>query len=266
MHYISEISKTKAIHRWSMIFLTGLICWAAITDSSQPVMAASGEIRESVDVLLFTKTSGFRHAIIEFGSDVIVNLGEEGDFKITSTEDAGIFTDDQLAGFKAIIFFNTSNDVLNEEQKEAFQKYIRNGGGFVGIHQGITTHQEWDWFLNMVGGGMKFDSHPGVKEGVVIRLENGSHSSTVHMPDEWTIIEEIHNYTVNPRLLTNVLLNVDESSYEGGNMGDHPISWYHEFEGGRIFCTGLGHTEEIFEDELFQKHLIGGIRWAAELK
>ena len=61
----------------------------------------------------------------------------------------------------------------------------------------------------------------------------------------------------------NILINLNEKSYKGGKMGDaHPIAWYHEFEGGRVFYTGLGHTDETYSDAEFLKHLKGGITYA----
>jgi type 1 glutamine amidotransferase len=56
-------------------------------------------------------------------------------------------------------------------------------------------------------------------------------------------------------------MNLDEKSYQGCKIGDkHPISWTQHYDGGEVFYTGLGHTEESFDEPEFQKHLIGGIR------
>jgi type 1 glutamine amidotransferase len=67
-------------------------------------------------------------------------------------------------------------------------------------------------------------------------------------------------------------MSLDESSLMrlGRNpdevkMGDHPIAWYHEYDGGRSFYTGFGHAPESFEDKIFKSHLAGGIEWAAGL-
>jgi hypothetical protein len=63
----------------------------------------------------------------------------------------------------------------------------------------------------------------------------------------------------------NVLLTLDESSYSGKKMGEkHPIAWYHYYEGGRVFYTGLGHTDEIYDNEDYRKHIVGAINWAGK--
>ncbi|MBT8399262.1 MAG: PQQ-dependent sugar dehydrogenase, partial [Rhodothermia bacterium] len=77
--------------------------------------------------------------------------------------------------------------------------------------------------------------------------------------DEW------YDYRyVNPNV--NVLLTVDEKSYKRPNekptSDAHPIAWFHEYDGGRSFYTGLGHTIESFAEPLYRRHLLGGIRYA----
>jgi type 1 glutamine amidotransferase len=60
-----------------------------------------------------------------------------------------------------------------------------------------------------------------------------------------------------------ILLKIDETSYKGGEMnGDHPMSWYHAYDGGRAFYTELGHTDESYKDPLYLNHLLGGIKYA----
>ena len=61
-----------------------------------------------------------------------------------------------------------------------------------------------------------------------------------------------------------VLLSVDESTYEGGAMGPgHPIAWHHAVGAGRSFYTALGHPIEAYADPAFRAHLAGGIRSVA---
>jgi type 1 glutamine amidotransferase len=60
-----------------------------------------------------------------------------------------------------------------------------------------------------------------------------------------------------------VLIKIDENSYQGGTNGDnHPMVWYHEYDGGRAFYTALGHTSESFTEALFIQHLWGGMEYA----
>ena len=65
-----------------------------------------------------------------------------------------------------------------------------------------------------------------------------------------------------------VLATLEESSYAPGAnaMGvDHPIAWCHNYDGGRAWYTGGGHTTEAYGEQRFIAHVLGGIKWAANL-
>ncbi|WNH08543.1 ThuA domain-containing protein [Thalassobellus suaedae] len=96
-------------------------------------------------VLVFTKTEGFRHKSIESGVQTINLLGVENDFEVTHTENAKVFTKDNLKQYGLVIFLNTTGDVLNEDQQKAFENYIKSGGSFMGIHAASDT--EFEWYL-----------------------------------------------------------------------------------------------------------------------
>jgi type 1 glutamine amidotransferase/glucose/arabinose dehydrogenase/mono/diheme cytochrome c family protein len=212
---------------------------------------------------VFTKTdtAGYRHASIPDGIEALRTLGEQHYFDVTATEDASMFTADRLSSYDAVVFLSTSGNVLNDEQQAAFEDYIRQGGGFVGIHGAAATEYDWTWYGNLVGAF--FDDHPQVQEATV-RVVDAEHPSTLHLPSPWTWTDEWYNFRSNPTDSVHVLLTVDEASYDGGTMGDdHPIAWRHEHDGGRSFYTGLGHTKESFAKEAFRTHLLEGIEWAA---
>jgi type 1 glutamine amidotransferase len=84
------------------------------------------------------------------------------------------------------------------------------------------------------------------------------------LPGEWRRTDEWYVYTSNPRSRVRVLASLDATTIKGVSMGDdHPIAWFHVFEGGRSWYTGGGHTKESFKEPLFRAHLEGGILWAA---
>jgi hypothetical protein len=207
-------------------------------------------------VLVFTKTNGYRHKSIEKGVATLRELGAEHDFQIIHTEDPLSFNLDNLSQYKLVVFLSTTLDVLGKAQEEAFEGYINNGGSFMGIHAAADTEYEWSWYGKLVGA--YFLSHPE-QQGAKIDVVDNEHSSTAHLNDTWMHFDEWYNYkNINPNI--KVLMKLDESSYEGGENGDnHPIAWYHEFDGGRAFYTGLGHTNESYDDPDFRKHLAGGI-------
>src|SRR5690242_16293322 len=90
-------------------------------------------------VLVFSKTAGFRHDSIPAGIQAIRELGAANNFTVTATEDGGAFTGANLAGYKAVVFLNTTGDVLNDTQQAAFQTYVDSGGGYLGVHAAADT-------------------------------------------------------------------------------------------------------------------------------
>ena len=210
-------------------------------------------------VLVFSKTTGFRHSSIPIGKSAIQKLGSENNFEVDTTEYAEYFNDDSLKKYSAIIFLNTTGDVLNNKQEIAMERFIQAGGGFAGIHSATDTEYDWGWYGKLVGG--YFAGHPQIQPAS-LRIVDKSHISTQHLPDLWNRKDEWYNFK-NFNKDVHVLLKIDESSYKGGTMGqDHPMAWYHDYDGGRAFYTELGHTEESYADSLYLKHILGGIQYA----
>lgn len=213
---------------------------------------------ESGSILIFTKTEGFRHQSIETGVEAVSEIASENEMTTFHTENAAYFQPDSLARFDVVLFLSTTGNILNEQQQEAFEQFIQNGGGFVGIHAAADTEYEWPWYGDLVGA--YFESHPEIQEATITVLDK-SHPATSFLPDEWVRTDEWYNYKdINPDI--NVLMNLEESTYEGGKNGEnHPTAWYHEFDGGRAFYTGSGHTEESYSDPQFRQHILGGINY-----
>ena len=225
------------------------------------LLGFAGEHSSRFEVLVFSRTEGFRHASIETGIETIRALGAAHAFGVTASEDAVHFTPESLARYQAIVFLNTTLDVLDEAQQSAMEGFVRGGGGFVGVHAAADTEYDWEWYGGLVGA--YFESHPRVQSAEVI-VTDRLHPSTQSLPAVWNHTDEWYNYRANPRANVHVLAALDESSYEGGAMGhDHPIAWAHHYDGGRSFYTGLGHTEASYRDPHMQAHLLGGIEWAA---
>ncbi|RAJ10736.1 glucose/arabinose dehydrogenase [Chitinophaga skermanii] len=224
-------------------------------------LAACSKKREGQPrVLVFSKTAGFRHESIGAGIKAIQKLGQENGFTVDTTEDAGKFVEDTLSKYAAVIFLNTTGDVLDNYQEADFERYIQAGGGYVGIHAATDTEYDWGWYNKLAGA--YFDSHPpGVHQANVNVVDN-DFIATKGLPNPWKRTDEWYNYKKRDTTV-HVLLTLDEKSYEGGNMnGNHPISWYHDYDGGRAFYTGLGHTVESYSEENFLKHILGGIKYA----
>ncbi|UBM60174.1 ThuA domain-containing protein [Marinilongibacter aquaticus] len=215
-------------------------------------------------VLVFSKTAGFRHSSIEAGIEFFKKLGQKDNIAFTFSENADDINEKNLKQFNAVVFLNTTGDILNGVQQADFERYIQAGGGLMGIHAAADTEYGWPWYNKLIGGW--FASHPG---GDVSNVQNGKmtvhiqdHPSTKHLPKTFERKDEFYDFKSFQKDLVNVLITVDEKSYKKGKMGDfHPMAWYHDYDGGKVFYTNFGHVESTFETEAdMQKHMEEGLK------
>lgn len=214
-------------------------------------------------VLVFSKTEGFRHESIATGIEAIKGIGDKNGYVVYATEDASLINDENLSGYRVVIFLNTTQDILNGQQQNDFEQFIRSGGGFVGIHAAADTEYDWPWYNGLVGA--YFSGHPNDPNvrTAEFYVNDYDHVSMDSIPERFSMTDEFYNFKSIKADLINVLLKIDENTYEGGTNGDdHPMSWYHEYDGGRSFYTALGHTPEMYSNPLFLSHLEGGIKYA----
>lgn len=238
-----------------------LLLFALLVLAAIPAVAGS---HQRFRVLVFTKTTGFRHDSIPAGIAAIKGLAEKNGFDVDASEDAAVFTPEGLKPYRVLVFLNTTGDLFNERQKAALIDYMAHSGGFVGIHAATDTEHQWQWYKDLVGA--EFSRHPAFQKAV-IRVEDRKEISTKMLPAAWEREDEWYEFTVNPRPNVHVLLTVDESTYNDGQMGkDHPFAWMHRFGGGRAWYTGCGHAPQAFSEPLVLAHLLGGIKWAARVK
>lgn len=221
----------------------------------------SAEDEPAFAVLVFSKTAGYRHDSIPAGIAAIRKLGEQNNFRVDAGEDGKVFTDANLAQYRVVVFLNTTGEVLDAGEQAAFERFIRRGGGFVGIHSATDTGYDWPWYGGLVG--TYFRRHP-VIQPATLKVVDASHESTRHLPIEWKRTDEWYDFRDDLGREIAVLIRIDETTYRGGRMGaDHPLSWYHAYDGGRAWYTALGHTAASYSEPLFIDHLRGGITWAA---
>jgi type 1 glutamine amidotransferase len=215
-------------------------------------------------ILVYSRTTGYRHASIPAGIAALEKLGARHGFTVEASEGAHSFRPDRLERYAAIVFLSTSGAVLDEPGREALTRYMRQGGSWLGIHAASTTEYEWPWFEGLVGAW--FDQHPEIQPAV-LTVEDRDHPATEFLGEKWNRTDEWYAFRSNPRERAEgekplVLLTVDEATYRGGTMGaDHPLAWCREYEGGRSFYTALGHAAETYQDPEFLAHLVGALRW-----
>lgn len=243
-----------------------------------PAVAARGG--RAPRLLVFTRTTGFRHASIETGVQTIAAMGAANGFGVDATEDPTVFSRRSLAAYDAVAFVNTTGDVLEGGQRTALERFVRGGGGWAGVHSAADSEYSSDFYTELLAGG-RFLAHPLQQPGLVVR-EDERHRSTKHLSETWLVpFEEFYSFTSSVRGRSRVLLSIDESTYlqdpntsnlptgpenplptfpgVSGVMGDHPMAWTHRVGRGRSWYTALGHEIGMYYLPEFTDHLLGGL-------
>jgi type 1 glutamine amidotransferase len=211
-------------------------------------------------VLVFSRTAAYRHEAIEPGEQALRGITAKHSGTIDITEDP-VRLAAALPSHDVLVFMMTTGDVLGPEQQTQVEQFVRRGGGYLGIHAAADTEYDWPFFQQL--NGAWFSDHPAIQPARVKR-ESAQHAAVSFLPDTWERTDEWYNFRTNPRPNVQVLLTLDESSYQGGTMGgDHPIAWCHRVDDGRAFYTGLGHTLESWQEPLFLQHIEAALLWAA---
>ncbi len=256
-----------------LLFISAFF-FTSITFPQNPVVENGHQSRKGMNVLVFTKTLGFYHDSKPNAIKALYEIAHEKKWQITFTEDSTMFSEKELRKYNAVVFLlTTGNNLLDNEEKLALQKYVEGGGGFVGVHSATDTEYKWPWYEKLVGA--HFLGHPPVHEGKLI-VENRNHPATICFgADTLKWKDEFYTFDRNPRSNSNVkvLVSIDEKSYNIDEnlwfknvnlvMGDHPLIWCQYIGRGRSFYTALGHSAELYDNEMFRKHLTGAILWAA---
>jgi len=225
---------------------------------------------KKINVLVFSKTVGFRHNSISAGLKMLSDLAQERKWILTSTENADLFTPDFLKNFDVVVFLNPTLDVLNEQQQKDFEAFMNTGKGFVGIHAAADCEYDWAWYGQL--NGAFFKTHPACQAGTVI-FENTDHPTMFPFKGMTTYrtIDEWYTFKENPRAKVHVLARLDETSLDEATMkedkwkmGDHPLIWYQEMGKTRSYYTVFGHTPEAFQDPKVKEHIGCAIDWVAK--
>jgi type 1 glutamine amidotransferase len=264
MFYYKNLSKTYFI-------FTGFLLFTALQSFSQ----------KQFKVLLITETAGWHHESIDNGIAAIQNLAATHNFDVVRQQEAVKITEESLQAFAAVIFLSTTADIFDDDEQAAFEKYIQSGKGYVGIHAASDTEYDWAWYTQLVG--RMFHIHPA-QQTAKLKILNHNFPGLEHFPNTLLWTDEWYEFGADKVSGLKNLIAVDENSYSAittwekrdvdanGNLVDrigkgmgklHPISWYHEFDGGRAFYTALGHIEKVYENQWFLDHLYGGIYYAA---
>ncbi len=220
-----------------------------------------------IRVLYCTHSAGFRHGVLPHSRDVVRRLGERHDWlSVTITDEVDAFTAETFATLDVLMLYTSGTLPLSEGQRDSLVRFVEGGGAIVGIHSASDTFHDWPWYVSAIGG--TFDGHPW-HEPVTIRIDDPDHPSTRHLVGadgarSFTIRDEIYQHkSLNPARKTLFSLDTSKLTHSVVEGREYPMAWTLRIGEGRVFYTAFGHDESVWDDERFQKHLLGGIRWAA---
>ncbi|MDZ4797470.1 MAG: ThuA domain-containing protein [Bryobacteraceae bacterium] len=233
------------------------------------LLAAAPGDRMKDRILVYTHNGkGYVHQNIPASIAAIRELAATKNIEVEASDDPAVFTNANLRRFKAVVFSNSNNEAFdNDSQKEAFQKFVREGGGVVGIHSATGSERNWPWFQSMMGG--KFVRHPKLQK-FTVRVVNTGHPATKGLPATFEWEDECYyhenvNPDIKPLLVTDPakLDDPKKAEYPGDRFGNAlPLAWYHEYGGGREFYVSLGHKDEYYKTPVLRQLILGGILWA----
>ena len=223
-------------------------------------------------ILIYSRTTGFRHSSIEAGASMLKLVGEKtGAYSAVHTEDETVFNDIELAKYDVILMLSTTNNPISKpESRAAFEKFMASNKGLVGIHAATDCHKDWPNYLEAMGG--IFDGHPwGGGDHVTLYNEGLDHPCSKMVPQGFVIRDEIYQYKDDKHFTRDkmrVLLSLDLSGpkMKKNNMkrkdNDYAVSWLRSFTGSKVFYTNLGHNEDTFLNPVALQHILTGIQYA----
>jgi type 1 glutamine amidotransferase len=217
-------------------------------------------------ILYFTHAAGYRHEVIPISREILKQIGEMSPrFEVAATEDVSAFTAEKLRGFGAVMFFTTGELPMSDSQKQALVDFVRNGGGFLGVHSATDTFYRWPEYGKLIGG--YFDQHPW-HQSVRIDVADRSDPLVAFIGPSMTLSDEIYQIRDFDVRGSHVLLRLDPASVDlaRDNVHHHPygwpLAWTRAYGNGRVFYSALGHEESVWRDARFQTLLHNAVLWA----
>jgi glucose/arabinose dehydrogenase/type 1 glutamine amidotransferase len=250
----------RRIRKLGMLLTTALaLAWSGLVAMPAPATATADPSAAPIRILVFHTSTEPAAA----GVAAIRDLGRHHGFAVDTTQDAAAFADPNLGRYRAVVFLSGAGDALSPEQETGLQQYVRAGGGFLGIADAALTQPGSAWFTGLVGG--RPGTSPTAVQRAVVEVGDRVHPASRNLPLEWPRADQWFNWSPNPVGTVHTVANLRERSYtagDGANGPYHPISWCRDYDGGRSFYTGMGHTAASFDRDL-SDHLLGAIRWTA---
>ncbi len=171
--------------------------------------------------------------------------------------------------FDAVLFYTNGETNLSPGQKQDLLDFIaKDGKGFIGVHTAAATAYGWPEYGEMLGG--VFDNHPWMISDAKIIVEEPKSPMMRAFKSGMTLRDEHYAMLPTPysRTKLDVLARIDTSSVDLKSPmvhrtdGDFPIAWIKDYGKGRVFYTGLGHTDAAWDDPRIRVMTLEAIKWA----
>lgn len=243
-----------------------LLCLLLVAALSMPAFA-QGQFK----VLVVAIPNQYHHDYAVVAKPQFERLAQAHAFDLTWSWNTRPF-DADLSQYAAIVLLNTPGDELDAAQRARFEQYVKAGGGVVAVHRALIFNPpgSWPWFEALIGRAFRI--HP-IVQTATLRVADAAFPATFGLPSRWIWTDEWYEFDEPLVSGLRTVLRVDERSYDPSRIwpgqsahgmgADHPVAWYHHYDGGRVFVTALGHTPALYQDRLYLEHLYGGLWWAA---
>lgn len=220
-----------------------------------------------MNILFLRHSAGFEHSYLPDAEVAFKQIGKANGWGVLTTHRLDRITAENLEKFDVLAFATTGNLDFDADQKQAILDFVKNGKGFLGVHNATDTCYEWPEYGDMIGG--YFAGHPWHQE-VGIIVEDTNHPATKMLGEHFTVKDEIYTFKNYDRDKTHVLMRIDNDTVdlEKGNREDHDyaMGWCHAYGEGRVMYTALGHPDELWHEDWFREHIVGCIQWAAGIE
>lgn len=153
--------------------------------------------------------------------------------------------------------------------RAALREAVERGMAFVGVHGAAGLFPEWREYAEMLGAARVGRLLPADGPPVTLRVLDRDHPAGSALGAMWFLQDEIYEFREPyARDKLHVILELDVHSVDLASAKpqrsdrDFGLAWTRYHGRGRVFYTGLGGNERNWREERFQKHLLGGLRWA----
>lgn len=250
---MKQLNTKKMTRLFSMLFCMLLLSSVIVKSQSKPAFKV---------IAFYTAKNDAAHiSFVHEANDWFPRMAAKHNFQYDSTNDWSNLNESFLAAYQVVIFLDTRPDSL--DQRIAFERYMKNGGGWIGFHFAgfaLTPSafpQNWDWYHDEFLGAGAYASNTWRPTPAVLKVENLQHQLTRAMPstfrssaNEWYRWK--NDLRKNPNI--DVLVSIDPSSFPLGtgpkqheiwHSGDYPVVWTNKQY--NMLYLNMGHNDIDYE-------------------